>query len=92
MIRTLLIFLLSASVASAQTAADRFAEFDKNADGKLTREEFPAAKIFEGADADKDGLLTREEIAAYFRQQQSGALVNREIYATVPVLEAAEQK
>jgi len=56
----------------AQTALDRFPQFDKNADGKLTREEFPAAKIFDGADADMDGLLTREEIAAYFRKQQSG--------------------
>jgi len=53
-------------------SADRFAEFDKNADGKLTREEFPAAKIFDGADVDRDGLLTREEIATYFRKQQSG--------------------
>lgn len=60
-------------ISFAQNAsADRFHQFDKNADGKLTREEFPAAKIFDGADADKDGLLTREEIAAYFRKQQSG--------------------
>jgi catechol 2,3-dioxygenase-like lactoylglutathione lyase family enzyme len=51
---------------------NRFAEFDKNADGKLAREELPAPKIFDGADADKDGLLTPEEIAAYFRKQQSG--------------------
>jgi acetyl esterase/lipase len=72
MIRGLLILLLSTSVASAQSTADRFQQFDKNADGKLTREEFPAAKIFDGADADKDGLLTREEIGAYFRKQQSG--------------------
>ncbi len=60
------------AVTLAQTAADRFTQFDKNGDGKLTREEFPAAKIFDGADADKDGLLTREEIAAYFRKQQPG--------------------
>lgn len=72
MIRALFLFLLSALVASAQTTPERFPQFDKNSDGKLTREEFPAAKIFDGADADKDGLLTREEIAAYFRKQQSG--------------------
>lgn len=70
-----LAFALSAllcGLALAQTIADRFAQFDKNGDGKLTREEFPAAKIFDAADADKDGLLTREEIAAYFRKQQLG--------------------
>lgn len=64
--------LILASTALAQTTAERFAQFDKNSDGKLTREEFPAAKIFDGADADKDGLLTQEEIAAYFRRQQGG--------------------
>ncbi len=70
----LFLCVLCASVvqAHAQTALDRFPQFDKNGDGKLTREEFPAVKIFDGADADKDGLLTREEIAAYFRKQQSG--------------------
>ena len=72
--------LTSPMVAQTQTttppatavANDRFAQFDKNADGKLTRGEFPAPKIFDGADADKDGLLTPQEIADYFRKQQSG--------------------
>jgi acetyl esterase/lipase len=73
-ITPLLLALFTATAAAqSPSLADRFAGFDKNADGKLTREEFPAAKIFDGADADKDGLLTREEIAAYFRKQQSGA-------------------
>jgi len=73
-IMALLLCVLCASVAQtkAQTALDRFPQFDKNADGKLTREEFPATKIFDGADANQDGFLTREEIAAYFRKQQSG--------------------
>ncbi len=65
--------IVIASTVLAQTAApDRLKQFDKNGDGKLTREEFPAVKIFDGADADKDGLLTREEITDYFRKQQSG--------------------
>ena len=70
----LLLFALGVSAVQipAQTASERFQQFDKNGDGKLTREEFPAAKIFDGADADKDGFLTREELAAYFRKQQSG--------------------
>lgn len=71
----LLLCVLGASVVQshAQTPAERFAQFDKNGDGRLTREEFPAAKIFDGADADKDGLLTREEVAAYFRKLQGGS-------------------
>ena len=68
-----LLLLCVAGAAHAQsTASDRFQQFDKNGDGKLTREELPAPKIFDGADADKDGLLTREELSANFRQQQSG--------------------
>jgi len=72
MTRALFLVLLHAAVASAQTTADRFTHFDSDGDGKLTREEFPAAKIFDAADADTDGVLTREEIAAHFRSQQAG--------------------
>jgi acetyl esterase/lipase len=72
-IAALLLALFTATAAAqSPSLADRFSQLDRNGDGKLTREEFPAAKIFDGADADKDGLLTREEIAAYFRKQQSG--------------------
>lgn len=71
--RAVLLPLLYAAVASAQTIADRFTQFDSNGDGKLTREEFLAAGIFDAAEADTDGVLTREEIAAHFRKQRSGA-------------------
>lgn len=81
MLRQLLPFLAAAALAlgalhcgqaQAQTVFERFQQFDKNADGKLIRKEFPAPKIFDGADVNKDGLLTREELAAYFRKQPSG--------------------
>ena len=67
----LALLLLVVSQSLAQTAApDRFKQFDQNADGKLTREEFPAPKIFDGADADKDGIVTAEELAAYQQRTQ----------------------
>jgi len=66
-IMALLLCVLCASVAQtkAQTALDRFPQFDKNADGRLTREEFPAAKIFDAADADKDSCFTKDEESAH---------------------------
>ena len=53
----LLFCVLCASVAQsqAQTVADRFVQFDKNGDGKMTRDEFPAAKIFDGRACFGDG-------------------------------------
>jgi CubicO group peptidase (beta-lactamase class C family) len=48
----------------AQTAApDRFQQFDKNGDGKLTQEEFPFPFFFKKHDKDGDGMLSREEAA-----------------------------
>ncbi|MFZ5830839.1 MAG: alpha/beta hydrolase fold domain-containing protein [Planctomycetota bacterium] len=62
----------SARPGAAGSLAARFQQYDKNGDGKLTPEEFPAAKVFDNADADKDGFVTPQEITAYFRKQQAG--------------------
>ena len=42
-------------------ASDHFAEYDKNADGKLTEKEIEG--WMDGADADKNGEITQEELA-----------------------------
>jgi Ca2+-binding EF-hand superfamily protein len=44
----------------------QFKERDKNADGKLSRDELPAA-LFDRLDADKDGFVTQEELKALRR-------------------------
>jgi acetyl esterase/lipase len=44
---------------------DRFKQFDKNGDGKLSAEEFPVAQ-FKQMDTDGDGVLTLEEIKAFY--------------------------
>lgn len=62
----LLLVALSASVAQshAQTAApDRFKQFDKNGDEKLSQDEFPYPNLFKRFDKDADGMLSREEAA-----------------------------
>ncbi|MEM9481597.1 MAG: serine hydrolase domain-containing protein [Verrucomicrobiota bacterium] len=57
-----------ASPALAQNAAQRFPQFDKNADGKLTPEELPYPNLFKRLDADGDNLVTAEEAKALAAQ------------------------
>lgn len=46
---------------------DRMMAFDKNKDGKLSKDEITdrrLLRVFERADADKDGVVTKEELTA----------------------------
>jgi len=79
--------LCAASLATAQppddsrngdskSAADRFVArmmaFNKNGDGKLTKEEVTDKRLhrlFDRADANKDGVVTKEELVALFAQE-----------------------
>ena len=48
--------------------------FDRDADGKLSREEWPpqARQVFERIDANRDGVVTPEEDQAFRRARGSG--------------------
>jgi hypothetical protein len=48
-------------------AGGPFQQRDTNHDGKLTRDELPAA-LFDKLDADKDGFVTEAELAALWRR------------------------
>lgn len=45
---------------------ERFKQLDRNADGKLTPDEFPRAGAFRQMDTNKDGVVTLEEAKAYY--------------------------
>lgn len=52
-----------------------FKQYDKDGDGRLSREEFPERlrAIFPRIDADGDGFVTREEDARFRRARRAGA-------------------
>jgi arylsulfatase A-like enzyme len=51
---------------------ERFDQFDRNRDGRVSATEFPRADIFQRMDSDKDGVVTVEEVRRYYqgRRQQ----------------------
>jgi Ca2+-binding EF-hand superfamily protein len=53
----------------------RMMAFDKNKDGKLTRDEVTderLLRLFDRADANKDGVVTKEELVALFEKESRG--------------------
>jgi EF hand len=58
--------------ATVEEMVARMMTFDKNMDGKLTKEEVTDSRLqslFDRADADKDGVLTKEELTAFFTKE-----------------------
>ncbi|MCL4201619.1 MAG: hypothetical protein KJ000_03940 [Pirellulaceae bacterium] len=52
--------------------AERFRQYDKNGDGKVTREEAPQLPLFDQWDANKDGAVTLEEVTAFYANRPAG--------------------
>ena len=55
---------------TAPNPEERFKKMDKNADGKITADEFPNKETFDRIDADKDGAVTLEEMKAFMAKDQ----------------------
>jgi Ca2+-binding EF-hand superfamily protein len=67
---------LALSAASADAQGRRgLARTDTDRDGKISQQEFLAARgrIFEQMDADHDGTLTKDEVAAYRQRLENAA-------------------
>ena len=62
--------------ADADAFVARMMGFDKNKDGKLTRDEVTderLLRLFDRADANKDGVVTKEELLALFAREAPAA-------------------
>lgn len=60
--------------ATVEEMVTRMMTFDKNMDGKLTKDEVTDSRLqslFERADANGDGILTKEELTAFFTKEQA---------------------
>lgn len=53
---------------------ERFKQYDKDGDGRVTQQEFPQSETFKQIDANGDGVITLDELPAYLqrRRQQRG--------------------
>ena len=52
--------------------ADRFRQYDKNGDGKVTLEEAGQMPMFDQWDANKDGAVMLEEVEAFYAKRGAG--------------------
>ena len=57
--------LKQAKQQQKMTVKERFDTLDKNADGKLSSDEFPRPKVFKQMDANADSYITLEEMKSY---------------------------
>jgi hypothetical protein len=64
------------TAGDVKSFVDRMMAFDKNKDGKLTRDEITderLLRLFDRADTNKDGVVTKEELEAlYAKEMQDG--------------------
>jgi hypothetical protein len=78
-ISALLCFLTVAAQQSRPSAAggpawldERFQQFDRDGNGKVTREEAPQLPMFNQWDANQDGAITLDEIRTFYQRRSGG--------------------
>jgi Ca2+-binding EF-hand superfamily protein len=64
---------------NAEEMINRLMQFDKNGDGKLSRDELPERmqSMMEKGDTDKDGFLSKDEIRKLAQSQPGAAPTGR---------------
>jgi arylsulfatase A-like enzyme len=62
-----------ASSAVGARLEESFRTADRNGDGKLSRDEYPQAAIFDAVDANRDGFASLDEVRAYFAARRGKA-------------------
>jgi CubicO group peptidase (beta-lactamase class C family) len=72
---SLILLALALSLAAQQPAnvEQRFKQWDKNGDGKLTAEEVPGPQFFKMLDKNGDGVVTKEEATSFRGGRQTKA-------------------
>jgi hypothetical protein len=69
---TVVVLLGAAAFAQQATFVERMMAFDKNHDGKLTRDEIADERLlalFDRADVNHDGIVTKEELDALYAKE-----------------------